>query len=141
MIEFDYDRDIVEPGRGPDLTPLIDMVFILLVFFLLTSFVLFPSLEITLPETESVETPRPTGLVIGIRADGALLLNNRQIDEPSLRRDLSARYVGSSRDSTGELMIQADRRVPFGRVIEVMDLCRESGVRDISFLVEYREGE
>ena len=141
MIEFDYDRDIVEPGRGPDLTPLIDMVFILLVFFLLTSFVLFPSIEITLPQSGSAESPGPADLVVSVRADGSLLLNGEPVDEGTLRRELTARDFDSQGESAAVVVIQSDRRVSFGRVIEVMDLCRESGAREISFLVEYREGE
>ncbi len=62
MIEFDYGRDLTERSAGPDLTPMIDMIFQLLIFFLLTSFLILPAVNVALPRSRSPEATPPAAI-------------------------------------------------------------------------------
>ena len=59
MIDFEYGRNITEGSAGPDMTPMIDMIFQLLIFFLLTSFFILPAVDVTLPRSRTTETQPP----------------------------------------------------------------------------------
>ena len=136
MIEFNIERNIV--GRGPDLMPLIDMVFILLIFFLLTSTAIQPAVDVALPETDYGETKIATSIVVSILADGTLLINGNRVPEELFLPVLESQY---REQPDAELTIQADRQVPFGRVVEIMDLSKQAGAEEVSFLVETKVEE
>ena len=136
MIEFNIERSIVEKRRGPDLMPLIDMVFILLIFFLLTSSALQPSLGVELPKTTEGELNNLPTLVVTIQADGTLLIDERPVSMDRLLPSIESRY---REQPNTELTIRADRRVAFGEVVKIMDLCKRAGAEEVSFLVEVEE--
>jgi len=136
LIEFKIEKSIVEKRRGPDLMPLIDMVFILLIFFLLTSTALQPAVEVELPKTGEGESNNLPSIVITIQSDGTLLLEEESVSLDLLFPLLESRY---RRQPNTELVIRADRRVAFGKVVEIMDLCKRAGAEDVLFLVEVGE--
>ena len=133
MIEFEEFNDSISKDTGPDLTPLIDMVFLLLIFFLLTSFFIRPSVSVNLPEAEHTEVIEQHDITITIEKNGSVLLNGKSVSE---RRLVSTvRWLYSSLEEQ-QVVIQSDKEVPFGRVVQVMDLTKKAGVKNISFLVE-----
>jgi biopolymer transport protein ExbD len=133
MIEFEYGRNITEGGAWPDMTPMIDMIFQLLIFFLLTSFFIMPAVNVSLPKSRTAQTQPPGSLVLTVEHDG----NVRLAGQPVSLRDLPA-VVGAAlaRRTDRTVLIQSDRGVAFGRVVEVMEVAREAGAGEISFLVE-----
>ncbi len=133
MIEFDYGKDLTERGSGPDLTPMIDMIFQLLIFFLLTSFLLVPAINVALPRSRSPEATPPAAMTLTVRRDGSLQLAGQVVQVEDLPSLVSAALAGRS---DAAIVLQADRGVAFGRVVEVMEAARSGGARDISFLVE-----
>ncbi|MBE3064329.1 MAG: biopolymer transporter ExbD [Spirochaetes bacterium] len=136
MIDFEYGRDLTEGGTGPDMTPMIDMIFQLLIFFLLTSFFILPAVNVALPRSRSQQTQSPTALSLTIERDGGLLLAGRRVEMGELPALLAMALVQRN-DRT--VVIQSDRGVPFGRVVQVMEAARDGGAQDISFLVERDE--
>ena len=132
MIEFEEERHLVERSRGPDLTPMIDMVFLLLIFFLLTSYVILPSIQVNLPESETARVIEHAELSLTIREDRSLYLNDEAISKNRLEEALRTIFLRGSKG----IVIQSDRRVPFGFVVEIMDLTKKAGAESISFLVE-----
>lgn len=146
MIEFEEERRLVERSRGPDLTPMIDMVFLLLIFFLLTSYVILPSIQVNLPESETALVNEPADLSLTIKRDRSLYLNDEAISKNRLGEALKAIFsqgpdgIGGRPKGIGGrpngIVIQSDRDVPFGFVVEIMDLTRKAGAENISFLVE-----
>ena len=140
MIEFKNFKAKTVIRNIPDLTPLIDMVFLLLIFFLLTSYLSRPAVTVTLPEADNIETLQETGLIVVINSDGSLNVNEKIISEDELSALLLAQ-VNNRAEGQNELIIQADRGVPFERVIKVMDISRNTGIFNISFLVEKGENE
>ena len=136
MIEFEeFDESLARSG-SPDLTPLIDMVFLLLIFFLLTSFLVRPSIQVSLPETQTAQVQEDRGISITIKKNGSLLLNGEPVTDDTLLESLSSMNIESEEKS---VMILSDKEVRFGRVIEIMDISREAGAENISFLVEQRK--
>lgn len=136
MIEFNIERSIIEKRRGPDLMPLIDMVFILLIFFLLTSSALQPAVDVKLPETTQGNPNVSPTIVITIQSDGTLLVDEERVSMDLFLPLLESRYRGHS---NAEITIRADRRVAFGEVVKIMDLCKRAGAEEVSFLVEVEE--
>jgi biopolymer transport protein ExbD len=135
MIEFKEFDETLDRGTGPDLTPLIDMVFLLLIFFLLTTFFTRPSIPVSLPESETAVLNEQPEITITIKKDGDLLLNGEQVAEDGLLRSLNSLYEFHK---SKEVIIQADREVSFGRVISIMDIAKTGGAEHLSFLVEYK---
>jgi biopolymer transport protein ExbD len=135
MIEFKEYEESLTSEVGPNLTPMIDMMFLLLIFFLLTSFLVRPSIPVNLPETETAEMEEQSEVRITVLADGRLVLNGDEVTAGQLERRLSR--LGGIKH-TREVVIQADRNVVFERVVEVMDISKKSGMETISFLVEHK---
>lgn len=116
------------------MAPLIDVVFLLLIFFMSAS--IFHQLEteinITVPSAnESTETKRAPGeIIINIRKDGTIIVNQRQMDHAELERMLrriSELYKGQP------VIIRADRETFHKDVIKVLDICAGAGIWNVSF--------
>lgn len=116
------------------LTPLIDVVFLLLVFFLVTTRFAQedPRMPIVLPSATSA-TPmieEPKELVVDIDADGQYVLNSVAVTESDLESRMTEAVA--SNPAHQSVVIRADRRVPFQAVVTVMDVCNRTGVADYS---------
>lgn len=134
MIRFNTEEDLIGSGStGPDLTPMIDMVFILLVFFLLTSVVVLPVLDIELPVAESQNAAEEIELIITLDAEGSIQVNKEAVPAARLLEHLQNI---SSEAAVKEVIIRADKKLPFGNIVEVMDIARKAGFESLSFLVE-----
>lgn len=121
-----------EPGIP--LAPMIDIVFLLLIFFITTS--VFARLEseisITVPAAETA-TPaqRQMGeLIVNLRQDGGIVVNQREVGANQLGVLLSRI---SQRFPDQSVIIRGDRRVNLERAIEILDICAKSGVWNVSF--------
>jgi biopolymer transport protein ExbD len=116
---------------------MIDMVFLLLIFFLLTSYVILPSIQVNLPEAQTARIRETPDLSLTIREDGSLYLNEESISKQRLEQVLREAFAQSSGEARrAGVVIQSDRGVSFGFVVEIMDLAKKAGAEDISFLVE-----
>lgn len=111
-----------------EITPLIDIVFLQLIFFMLTSsFVLQPQIKIHLPEAATGELKHQKNWVITISEKGHLHLGAEPVGLATLRTRLTPL---SKSDSS--LLIEADRQAPLGAVVAVWDLCRSLGIRQVN---------
>ena len=113
-----------------DITPVVDMVFNLLIFFAL-SFNFSPSsaLQITLPTATATSPPPAHCLRITIAADGSLGL-----DGITLAPDQLQQYIHASlRENPAiKLLVRADEAAAHGRVVDVMDMCRAAGCSQLA---------
>lgn len=116
------------------LTPLIDVVFLLLIFFLVTSEFEDEErrLDIVLPSATSAMpmTSKPREVVVDIDSEGVLYLGGQATSLGELQRLLEAAVANNPTQQT--VVIRADRETPFQPVVSVMDLCNRTGVRDYS---------
>lgn len=122
------------------LTPLIDVVFLLLIFFLVASRFAQEDrrIPIELPSATSATpmTEQPKELVVDIDSDGQFVLNGNDVSLEELETEL-VRAVASN-PVHQSVVIRADRRVEFQAVVSVMDLCNRTGVAD--YTVTTQEG-
>ncbi len=122
------------------LTPLIDVVFLLLIFFLVTSEFEEEErrLDIVLPSAMSASpmTGKPREVVIDIDAQGLIYLSGQTTNMDELEQLLIAAVAKNPTNQTA--VIRADRDTPFQPVVSVMDVCNRSGVTDYS--VTTKEG-
>lgn len=119
-----------DADAGLELTPLIDVVFILLIFLLVTtSFTRESGLEVNRPGALSATSQENGGLLVGLRADGAAWMEGRRVPMEALRSLLERRHA--ERPQAG-LVIVADRDAPTGALVRVMDQARLAGISDVS---------
>jgi len=128
----------IDDGEAGDdlvlnLTPLIDVVFLLLVFFMLTTTFLDPEreLDIDLPQAESGAPleEEDLELVINVFADGRITLAGDAIEPAVLKARLEA---AAQRDPDTPVTIRGDRRVEHGDIVGVMDACGLAGLYNLS---------
>jgi biopolymer transport protein ExbD len=119
----------LEPGLSQiDIAPLIDMVFQLLIFFMLTSsFIFQPGIRVNLPKAVTSEVIQEESLVITISSENLIYINEKLVTTDELKMKLKA--MSSDKKP---LLIKADRRASLGKVVEVWDLCRELGISQIN---------
>jgi len=126
-------RRYLEIERGQkeiDITPLVDMVFQLLIFFMLTSsFVTLPGIKINLPKAQTAAALPENNIVITIGQDKSLFLNETRVTAAELRKQLAQRVAGKQ---DIPLLIKADTKADIGTVVEIWDICRASGISQIN---------
>lgn len=118
-------------GEGVEINmaPLIDMVFILLIFFLVTtSFVKEAGVEVERP-TAATARPKRGNVMVAVTAEGRIFIERREVDMRSIR-PLMERYLAENPEVA--VVVVADRRTPTGLLIQVLDQCRLAGVKDVS---------
>ena len=116
---------------GVNLTPLIDVVFLLLIFFMVsTTFTRETQLKIDLPQAssgEAVETATPQQIEVSISATGETAINDRVLVDPSLERLKTALERESAGDNNLPVIITADAKTPHQSVITAMDAAGQLG--------------
>jgi biopolymer transport protein ExbD len=118
-----------------DVAPLIDVIFLLLIFFMLTSgFVSQPGIEVKLPRALTGQVLQRETIVLIITEDDKIYLNNDQITFSELKDQLQ-----QIDKETQSLMIKADRQASVGQIVEVWDLCRELGILQVNIATTARE--
>ena len=115
-----------------NVTPLVDVMLVLLVVFIITAPLLAPqSLKINLPKTESVaHDDKLQKASLAIDARGVVSLESARLTDAGLAEMLKSRAV----DPQFQLQIQADEAVNYGRVAQVMAMAQKAGVRKLSFV-------
>ncbi|MEM7206794.1 MAG: biopolymer transporter ExbD [Pseudomonadota bacterium] len=119
-----------EESSDIELTPMLDVVFILLIFFVVTtSFVKETGIDVNRPSAATAEKKPKGNILIAISANGEIWIDNRQIDVRAVRaniQQLKAQYPQSS------VIIQSDEDSKTGMLVRVMDQVRLAGVDNIS---------
>ena len=115
-----------------NVTPLVDVMLVLLVVFIITAPLLAPqSLKINLPKTDSVQqNDKPQKVSLVVDAQGNVEMDNMHVSDQGLAEMLRSRAA----DPLFQLQIEADSAVPYGRVAELMALAQKSGVTKLSFM-------
>ena len=133
------DRDIEDEG-GINLTPLIDVVFLLLIFFLAATTFSRDEVEmdLKLPQAKSGTEAKPGHLlVINISADGTITVDGRSVTIEALRQKLLA---AAARNRNQEVLIRTDTRSQFGLFAKAFDACRLAKLQRIDIAAAPAEG-
>jgi biopolymer transport protein TolR len=123
-----------------NVTPLVDVMMVLLVIFIITTPLMMSALKLDLPKAQSAPTGAAQRVVsIAINAQGDIYLDKELIDLDGLANALRTRANQATQDGVEELpevQLQADVKVPYGRVVEVMGLAQQAGLSRIGFVTE-----
>lgn len=120
-----------------DIAPLIDVMFLLLIFFMLTSnFVFQPGIRVSLPKAVTSEVLGSESIVVSVTGQDLLYLQDKPISIGDLTKDL--REAARQKRS---LLLKADTGASLGRVVEIWDLCREYGIPQINIATTQKPGE
>jgi biopolymer transport protein ExbD len=120
-----------EDGLRPDInvTPLVDVVLVLLVILMLTAPLLTEELPVELPLAAHAAAGRESAApTLAVAADGAVSLEGTPLPADDLAGRLAAVYAGRADKS---VLLAADRSLPYARVVEVIDACRAAGIERI----------
>ncbi len=116
--------------QGIDMAPLIDMVFILLIFFLVTtSFVKETGIEVKRPVAATAVQDKKANILIAIDRENRIFMDHREIDVRAVRANVERALA---ENPSGTVIVVADRNSSTGVAVKVMDGCRMAGAERVS---------
>jgi len=117
-----------------NMTPLIDMVFILLIFFIVTtSFVKETGVDVSRPSAKTAVKKELANIMISITPNGEVWMDKRQVDRRAVRANVERMHA---ENPEGSVIILADKEAKTGLLIEVMDQARLAGVANVSIAAQ-----
>jgi len=130
VIEFN------RPGESSlslDMAPMIDIVFQLLIFFMLSSSFLYPAMKIALPKTVESDAKEQERIVVSVDREGNVFVNAAKSSMSQLKSDLEAKLAADPKRS---VHIRGDKEMPYRYFVEVMGSARQAGARQVNILHE-----
>jgi biopolymer transport protein TolR len=128
---FDHLADI-------NVTPLVDVMLVLLIIFMVTAPMLHQGVSVALPKAQASNLPKSTEdpVILSITKNGLFYINETPVVGGLLKERLEA-YLRGRNDKT--IYLKADKSLPYGTVVETMDLLNRMGVENLGMLTEPRE--
>jgi len=126
------------PMSDINMTPLVDVMLVLVVIFILTAPLLASSIRLDLPRADgAVPGAPPQSVTVVVDPTGQVFLNDQPLTQAALEQQLQE--VAASRPDT-EVQLRADAAVPYGRVVEIMGAAHAAGLQRIGFVAEPASG-
>jgi biopolymer transport protein TolR len=123
-----------QPMSEINVTPLVDVMLVLVVIFIITAPLLASSIRLDLPKAEGTQAGEaPRFVTIALNKDGQAFFNDKPVTAPQLAEQLAA---SSKQNPETEVQLRADQGVPYGRVVEVMGAAHKAGLNRIGFVAE-----
>ena len=117
-----------------DLTPMLDVVFIMLIFFIVTaSFIKEAGVEVNRPAASTADPKENVNILIAVTANDEVWMDGRRIDVRAVRANVERLHAENPK---GAVVIQADNASTTETVVAVLDASREAGVLDVSLATE-----
>ncbi|MAD44209.1 MAG: biopolymer transporter ExbD [Oceanospirillaceae bacterium] len=117
-----------------DITPMLDVVFIMLIFFIVTaSFVKETGIEVNRPDASTSQAKPRANILIAINDMGEIWIDKRRVDESQVRANIERMHAENPQ---GTVVIQADEEAKTRLLVAVMDAARAAGVYDVSLATE-----
>src|SRR5450759_1459750 len=125
---FDHMADI-------NVTPLVDVMLVLLIIFMVTAPMLHQGVSVSLPKTETTNLPSSVEdpIILSITSDGRYYINETPVARGLLRDRLSA-FLRTRRDRT--VFLKADRALSVGTVVETLDVLNRMGIENLGFITD-----
>ncbi|ARU56948.1 biopolymer transport protein exbD2 [Oleiphilus messinensis] len=134
MRRFSWQNQSTEDDSGIDVTPMLDVVFILLIFFVVTAtFVKESGIDVNRPVASTGVAQESAAILVGIRENDEVWIDGHLVEIYSVR-PLIQRL--SSENPQGSVVIQADKNARTEVLIQVMDAAREAGVENVAIATE-----
>ncbi|MFT4721406.1 MAG: biopolymer transport protein ExbD [Candidatus Azotimanducaceae bacterium] len=117
-----------------DLTPMLDVVFIMLIFFIVTAtFIKETGIEINRPDTKTAEMKKTVSLLVAVGADSSIWIDKKKVDVRNVRPMMERLH---SENPKGGLVIQADSESKVEKVLAIMDAARNIGISQVAIASE-----
>ncbi|MDL1957738.1 MAG: biopolymer transporter ExbD [Candidatus Desulfofervidus auxilii] len=130
-------KNNVNNGTKISLTPLIDMVFLLIIFFLLTTrFITEEGISVKLPQARSTTPQTQREITVYVTKEGRIFIGNRELTLPQLYHELRI-LIGSDKNKL--VVIKADREVILNKVVKVMDIAKTAGAAKLCIAARREE--
>ena len=122
------------PLSDINVTPLVDVMLVLLVIFIITAPLMASSIRLDLPKTDAgLPVDAPKSVSLAVDRSGQIFLNGQAVTSDALALRLTA-AAEASRDT--EVQLRADETVPYGRIVELMGIANKAGLTRIGFVTE-----
>lgn len=129
-------KAVAEDEAQIDLTPMLDVVFIMLIFFIVTaSFIKESGIEVSRPEASTSQPKENVNILVAISATNEIWMDQRRIDVRSVRANIERLHAENPK---GAVVIQADNQSNTETVAAVLDAAREAGVFDVSLATDVK---
>ena len=123
-----------QPMSEINVTPLVDVMLVLVVIFIITAPLLTSAIKLDLPKTEAAApADAPKFVTLAVDRGGQAFLNDRPVTQDELAAQLTET---AARNPDTEVQLRADQAVPYGRVVEVMGAAQKAGLNRIGFVAE-----
>jgi biopolymer transport protein ExbD len=117
-----------------NLTPMLDVVFIMLIFFIVTaSFVKEAGIDVNRPSAATAERKEKGNILVAISENNQIWIDRRQVDPRALRANIERMHA---ENPSGAVVIQADQESKNKLLVQVMDAARMAGVKNVSIAAE-----
>jgi len=127
-------RSKLQEEEEVNLTPMLDVVFILLIFFIVTaSFVKESGIDINRPDAATAVRKERGNILVAITPSGQIWIDRRQVDVRSVRANIERLHAENPQ---GSAVIQADEKSQNGLLVRVMDAARLAGVKNVALAAE-----
>ncbi|MES1942558.1 biopolymer transport protein ExbD/TolR [Salinisphaera sp. PC39] len=122
---------------GIDMTPMLDIVFIMLIFFIVTtSFVKETGIDVMRPTAETAERKENANILIGIRDNGEVWIDKQRVEPDAIRANVE-RLLAENPE--GNVIVLADKDAKTGILVKAMDQARAAGADNVSIAAEDRQ--
>jgi biopolymer transport protein TolR len=123
-----------EPMSDINMTPLVDVMLVLVVIFIITAPLLASSIRLDLPRTDAAKpSDAPKFVTVVLDQAGRTYLDDKPVALPQLAEQL---VQAAQRNADTEVQLRADQSVPYGRVVEVMGAAQKAGLNRIGFVAD-----
>lgn len=132
-------KSISKSKKNPEinLTPMIDIIFNLLIFFLITAVISQKGLSLKLPESSTAEKRPPKSIEISVTKDKKIIFNGKSITKNEVRTLLTKQKNESGINDN--IILKADKDAPFGLFVFVMDTARKIGLKNLVIATEVKK--
>ena len=130
-------RALEQEDTEVNVTPMLDVVFIMLIFFIVTaSFVKEAGIDVSRPSASTAERKERGNILVAITANDQIWIDRRRVDARSIRPNIERLHAENPQ---GSVVIQADKGAKTGLLVQVMDAARLAGVENVSLAAEVVE--
>ena len=120
-----------------DIAPLIDIVFLLLIFFMLTAnFIMQPGIKLTLPQAATAKPQEEENIIVFITKDNRIYLNDREINIDELKEALKEELKTAKKKI---VILKADEKINLGLAVKVMDIAKEAGTEGLVISTQIKD--
>jgi len=129
-----YLSQSTEEEQEINITPMLDVVFIMLIFFIVTaSFVKESGIEVNRPSAVTAVVQEKGNILVAVTETGEIWVNRRQVDPRAVRANIERLHAENPQ---GSVVIQADRNSTTEMLVQVMDAARQANVTDVSIATQ-----